>query len=72
MRRFKGIASCVIACSLVCNILAVTYTYDDLNRIQKVEYESGTVITYEYDNAENIEKVTVVLTNEQKKPPKPE
>lgn len=42
------------------NIWATTYTYDGLNRLVKVEYDSGTIIEYEYDDAGNIVKVTTI------------
>ena len=34
-------------------VSAVTYTYDDLNRLIKAEYSDGTVIEYDYDDAGN-------------------
>ena len=39
-------------------VQAETYTYDDLNRLTKVTYESGVVIEYTYDQAGNIIGVT--------------
>jgi len=32
---------------------SVTYTYDELNRLIKIEYENGPVIQYTYDPAGN-------------------
>ncbi|ADZ85083.1 stalk domain-containing protein [Cellulosilyticum lentocellum] len=40
------------------SIYAAEYFYDDLNRLVRVEYESGICIEYEYDNAGNICKIT--------------
>lgn len=36
----------------------VTYTYDDLNRLIKVQYLNGSVINYSYDAAGNILSIT--------------
>lgn len=57
---YMGLVVFSISCS---NILAITYTYDDLNRLIKVEYESGTIIEYEYDSAGNITQVTTKSKN---------
>lgn len=47
---------------LVLNIsvtsFAITYTYDDLNRLISVRYDNGKIVTYEYDSAGNITKVS--------------
>ncbi|MDD5154149.1 MAG: RHS repeat protein [Desulfovibrionales bacterium] len=32
---------------------AIDYTYDDLNRLLRVEYDDGTVIEYVYDEVGN-------------------
>jgi YD repeat-containing protein len=41
----------------------VTYTYDDLNRLEKVEYADGTVIDYYYDEVGNRQQKVVTLGN---------
>jgi len=40
---------------------AVTYVYDDLNRLTQIVYDDGTVITYTYDEVGNRlqEQITV-------------
>jgi hypothetical protein len=40
----------------------VNYTYDDLNRLEKVEYEDGTVIDYNYDEVGNRTQRIVTIT----------
>ena len=40
----------------------VTYTYDDLNRLKKAEYEDGTVIDYNYDEVSNRSQRIVSIT----------
>ena len=40
----------------------VTYTYDDLNRLVKLEYADGTVIDYDYDEVGNRTQRTVAIT----------
>lgn len=35
----------------------VAYTYDDLNRLTKVQYQNGSAIFYEYDAAGNITSI---------------
>jgi YD repeat-containing protein len=38
---------------------AIDYTYDDLNRLLRVEYDDGTVIEYVYDEVGNrVQRVT--------------
>nr|WP_269438222.1 S-layer homology domain-containing protein [Phosphitispora fastidiosa] len=39
---------------------ATTYTYDDLNRLISVEYDSGKKVNYTYDSAGNITKITYI------------
>ena len=41
-------------------VAAITYEYDDLNRLRKVDYENGASIIYEYDAAGNITAVQYV------------
>ena len=38
---------------------AVTYTYDQLNRLTRVDYGEGAYIEYTYDSAGNITSVSV-------------
>lgn len=40
---------------------AVTYVYDELNRLTQITYDDGTVITYTYDEVGNRlqEQITV-------------
>lgn len=40
---------------------AITYFYDDLNRLTQIVYDDGTVITYTYDEVGNRlqEQITV-------------
>jgi YD repeat-containing protein len=33
---------------------AITYTYDELNRLTRVDYDNGSVVEYTYDKAGNI------------------
>jgi hypothetical protein len=40
----------------------VNYTYDDLNRLEKVEYEDGTIIDYYYDEVGNRTQRIVTIT----------
>lgn len=35
-------------------LFAITYDYDDLNRLEKATYENGVVFTYTYDDADNL------------------
>lgn len=44
-------------------VQAATYTYDNLNRLTKVEYDNGQVITYSYDAAGNITTVVTTAAN---------
>jgi len=63
MAQYKnhGMGACV--CLLVVFMLAqctwaITYEYDDLNRLVQVNYDNGAVITYTYDAAGNITSVS--------------
>lgn len=49
------------------SIYAAEYFYDDLNRLVRVEYESGMCIEYEYDNAGNICKIITTGADEPNK-----
>lgn len=62
MRRHALIA-CVMVLSLIGASAAetISYTYDDLGRIVRVEYSNGCVIVYAYDPAGN--RSTVSQTN---------
>ncbi|CAK0753889.1 exported hypothetical protein [Gammaproteobacteria bacterium] len=44
------------ACS-ISNVLAITYTYDSLNRLVAVVYDDGKRIDYDYDPTGNITKM---------------
>jgi YD repeat-containing protein len=44
----------------VCSAHAITYTYDQLNRLKAVNYENGGSITYSYDATGNITAIAVV------------
>lgn len=46
---------------------SVSYTYDDLNRLIRAEYESGAVIEYSYDSAGN--RTGQVITVAANQPP---
>ncbi len=48
------------------SIYAASYYYDDLNRLIRVEYDSGVCIQYQYDQAGNI--VKVITTGGKQKP----
>jgi YD repeat-containing protein len=54
------VVSSLLVCSAEVWAGAVTYTYDDLNRLTKAEYTNGTVIAYTYDAAGNRTQVTEV------------
>lgn len=43
----------IVISSAISSAETITYTYDDLNRLIKVEYGNGTRITYTYDAAGN-------------------
>lgn len=47
------------------SIYAASYYYDDLNRLIRVEYDSGVCIQYQYDQAGNIVKVITTGGKEQ-------
>ena len=57
MQIKKLLAGTVISMLISNNIHAAEYFYDDLNRLVRVEYESGICIEYEYDDSGNIRKV---------------
>jgi len=40
---------------------AVTYTYNNLDRLTKIDYNNGKYIEYQYDNAGNIMCVLSVV-----------
>lgn len=63
MKRNLLPLSVVVTAMIASNIWAATYTYDDLNRLVRVEYESGTSIEYQYDLVGNIVKVINTSTN---------
>jgi YD repeat-containing protein len=39
----------------------LTYTYDDLGRLETVTYDDGSVVEYDYDETGNRTAVTTVL-----------
>ncbi|MEW6746637.1 MAG: RHS repeat domain-containing protein [Planctomycetota bacterium] len=55
MRRALQILGAVIAFLLLASssLFAITYEYDQLNRLKKVTYDNGTVIEFTYDAAGN-------------------
>ena len=58
-RSKYGIISLVVLFLLITlPVQAATYTYDNLNRLTKAEYDNGQVITYSYDAAGNMTTVT--------------
>ncbi|QEH70636.1 stalk domain-containing protein [Cellulosilyticum sp. ST5] len=57
MKKHWGVFLLSVYCMGIL-VQAETYTYDDLNRLTKVTYESGVVIEYTYDQAGNIIGVT--------------
>lgn len=40
------------------NSFAISYTYDETNRIKQVTYDNGTVVSYEYDADGNLTKTS--------------
>ena len=69
MRNFKAWLHSLAWISLwVCAVMflfaswvsAITYQYDELNRLKKVDYGNGASIIYEYDAAGNITAVQYV------------
>ncbi len=54
-KRVAAILLMVMMCAS--SIYATSYYYDDLNRLIRVEYDSGVCIQYQYDQAGNIVKV---------------
>jgi|GEM_PF-3911496 len=40
------------------NTLAITYKYNNTNKLEQVTYDNGTVISYEYDADGNITEVS--------------
>jgi len=54
----QKIFSIIIGLILAIPSYAITYTYDNLNRLKSVEYSSGQIITYSYDAVGNILNIT--------------
>jgi len=48
--------------AIACHACAVTYEYDDLNRLYKVTYDNGYVIVYDYDEVGNRKSEAVYST----------
>jgi YD repeat-containing protein len=48
---------CTVVFLLASGAWAITYEYDELNRLKRVIYDNGTSIIYEYDAAGNIVSV---------------
>jgi hypothetical protein len=55
MREFMKKLYIALLCLWSVQAQAVSYTYDDLNRLETVTYGNGVVITYEYDDIGNRE-----------------
>lgn len=55
-----AIAVFISLMSIACHAYAVTYEYDDLNRLKQVTYDNGKAIVYEYDEVGNILSQTVL------------
>ena len=54
-RLLKGVTIIILlSFMLVISVHADEYTYDELNRLIRVEYETGQVVTYTYDAGGNI------------------
>jgi len=53
----------IIGLILVIPSYAITYTYDNLNRLKSAEYKSGRIINYSYDAAGNITTIEVQPTD---------
>lgn len=43
---------------ILTQLSAITYEYDELNRLKTATYENGVVYTYSYDNAGNLQSIT--------------
>lgn len=43
-----------------CSVFAVTYTYDDLNRLVSVQYASTKMISYSYDEVGNMVEMVII------------
>ena len=43
---------------ILTQLSAITYEYDELNRLATATYENGVVYTYSYDNAGNLQSIT--------------
>jgi len=55
-----SIVLCFLFLAFTCSAMAdtVTYDYDEINQLVRVEYSNGTIITYTYDAAGNrVEKL---------------
>lgn len=50
--------SCLFTCFASSNAQAISYSYDNLNRLSRVSYENGNDIVYQYDASGNILKIT--------------
>ena len=56
--RFVAALGCLVLATGLAAAATTQYTYDDLDRLVKVEYANGTVVDYTYDDAGNILSVT--------------
>ncbi len=51
---------CAVMFLFASGVSAITYEYDELNRLKKVDYENGASIIYEYDAAGDVTAVQYV------------
>lgn len=54
------IITVILMSSVISSAATITYTYDSLNRITKVEHENGVIEEFTYDSAGN--RLTLALT----------
>jgi len=62
-RLFIVLKIAILTC-LPYSVFAITYTYDDLNRLVTATYQNGNAINYGYDQAGNLIKISTKTTTQ--------
>jgi len=60
-RLFIALKIAILTC-LPYSVFAITYTYDDLNRLVTATYQNGNAINYGYDQAGNLLNIAIKTT----------